>query len=172
MDATPQAHTVSHTDGAKKVDTPAGGAKKGEGSKPLAEQLADAEKQNRSLAKQLDAAQRALHERDKTLAERQKRWDLLEQQLADEQEKRRQLTRSNAARLLHVAKLERELEAQKQLQQATQQELNVREAAMLRQSVGPCSGSVANATGLTPSSSGLLNSSRASTVSNRGSIKF
>ena len=89
LDATPQAHIASHTDGAKKVDTPAGGAKKGEGSKPLAEQLADAEKQNRSLAKQLDAAQRVLHERDRTLAERQKRWDLLEQQLADEQEKRR-----------------------------------------------------------------------------------
>ena len=95
------------------------------GSAPtLAEQLAAAERRNKQLTKQLERRQSQMGfvqalEMDK----QQKKLALLEQDLLDAHEARRQLMKSNATRLMRITRLETELQKQRDLQRETQAEL-------------------------------------------------
>lgn len=95
------------------------------GSAPtLAEQLAAAERRNKQLTKQLEGRQSQMSfvqalEMDK----QQKKLALLEQDLLDAHEARRQLMKSNATRLMRITRLETELQKQRDLQRETQAEL-------------------------------------------------
>ena len=90
----------------------------------LAEQLAAAERRNKQLTKQLERRQSQMGfvqalEMDK----QQKKLALLEQDLLDAHEARRQLMKSNATRLMRITRLETELQKQRDLQRETQAEL-------------------------------------------------
>ena len=60
----------------------------------------------------------------------EKKLALLEQDLLDAHETRRQLMKSNATRLLRITKLEMELQAQRDLQRETQAELEEKDRMM------------------------------------------
>ena len=95
------------------------------GSAPtLAEQLAEVEQRNKKLTKQLERRQSQMgFVQALAMDKQEKKLALLEQDLVDAHTTRRQLMTSNATRLLRITKLEMELQAQRDLQQDTQAEL-------------------------------------------------
>ena len=66
---------------------------------------------NSKLTKQVEQLQLAVRNRDRLLADRDTKIGTLEQRLADAESTRRHLVQNNAARLLQVAKLEKDLDS-------------------------------------------------------------
>lgn len=99
------------------------GSTKREGDGSLAEQLNEADSTNRSLARQAEVLSQTVQARDRTIQERERRVSQLESELEDANETRIALTKSNAARLLQIDKLEKELHSQRLRQKQTEDEL-------------------------------------------------
>jgi len=99
------------------------GSTKREGEGTLAEQLNEADSTSRSLARQAEVLSQTVQARDRTIQERERRVGQLESELEDANETRMALTKSNAARLLQIDRLEKELHSQRLRQKQTEDEL-------------------------------------------------
>jgi hypothetical protein len=107
----------------RKVSEPSRQTSSGSGP-TLAEQLAAAERRNKQLTKQLERrASQMGFVQALEMDKQQKKLALLEQDLLDAHEARRQLMMSNATRLMRITRLETELQKQRDLQRETQAEL-------------------------------------------------